>query len=133
MINISVKNYSVLFQCSTYFRERYNRKVNKNFTDLAWYISYYNIYQHFFNIFFDVLVNCHVQVHSKQRRLLILLVWGEIFEIFTGLRTWVELTLPRPGQLGGRGGGKTFFYSSLQSSKISPLNWRWLLQYQQFL
>ena len=57
MINISVKNYSVLFQCSTYFRERYNRKVNKNFTDLAWYISYFNIDLHFFT-FFDVLVIC---------------------------------------------------------------------------
>ena len=51
MINISVKNYSVLFQCSTYIRERYNRKVNKNFTDLAWYISYYNIYRHFYCIY----------------------------------------------------------------------------------
>ena len=36
-----------------------------------------------------------------------------------GLKTWVELTPPRPGQLQGEE-GEDLFESSLQSSKISP-------------
>ena len=33
----------------------------------------------------------------------------EIFELFMGLKTWVELTLPQPGQRGGGRGVKTSF------------------------
>ena len=44
----------------------------------------------------------------------------EIFELFMGLKTWVELTLPQPGQRGGEGGED--FIRPMQSSKISTPN-----------
>ena len=44
---------------------------------------------------------------------------GEIFELLMGLKTWVELTLPRPGQL-GKEGGRLHSTQVFLSSIISP-------------
>ena len=42
--------------------------------------------------------------------------WGEIFELFMGPKSCVELTPPRPGQLRGGSGVD----STLPNSEISP-------------
>ena len=47
--------------------------------------------------------------------------WGEMFELFTGPKCWVELTPPRPGQFGRKRGR----LNSTQHFRIQK-SWLWV-------